>query len=306
MKVGLIDVDGKMPNLALMKISAWHKSRGDEVKWFDPLFDHPDRVYASKVFNYTPDFGYWPDCEVFRGGTGYDIRLELPRPVERMTPDYSIYPDCDYAIGFITRGCPNCCPWCVVPEKEGHIRFDRSWREIARPDARKIVFLDNNVLASGEAVRDLWNLAVVNRGLKRGETYQIDFNQGIDSRLVPDFADLIGSLPWLRYVRLACDSVDSILAVKLAIDAIRDWNSRREIFIYLLVGEDVEEANARMTELQRYKGITFFAQPYRDPHKVNEISEEQQEFASYVNVKGSNMCRRISFKDYRDYRRIVA
>lgn len=92
MRVALIDVDSKIPNLALMKASAWHKARGDEVKLYEPLFDNPDLAYASKIFDFTPDYPYMPDCEVLRGGPGYDGRRpfrSLMRTESCRTTSYS-------------------------------------------------------------------------------------------------------------------------------------------------------------------------------------------------------------------------
>lgn len=108
------------PNYALMKISAWHKARGDRVEWWEPLLRY-DRVYSSKVFDFTPANPYLPP-DTIKGGTGYGMFTELDPEIDRMFPDYSIYPGCDYAIGYLTRGCQNRCKWCVVPKKEGDIR----------------------------------------------------------------------------------------------------------------------------------------------------------------------------------------
>lgn len=124
MNIGLIDVDKtRFPNLALGKIAAYHRSLGDSVEWADPMFGSYDRVYASKVFVFTPDFTDYYDCEVVKGGTGYDIHSVLPDEIDRLQPDYSIYPDIDSktAYGFLTRGCPNKCKWCIVPLKEGNV-----------------------------------------------------------------------------------------------------------------------------------------------------------------------------------------
>lgn len=125
MKISLVDVDGhNFPNLALMKLSAWHKAQGDAVEWYSPLFSKPDRIYASKVFTFTPDFTDYAagDPEPVRGGTGYDPAVRLPDEVERTLPDYSIYPDFPAALGFLARGCIRKCPWCIVPEKEGALK----------------------------------------------------------------------------------------------------------------------------------------------------------------------------------------
>ena len=126
MNVALLAVDSNYPNLALMKISAYHKSQGDTVEWHNS-FDTYDRLYMAKVFSFTPDYAYVianVRGEVVRGGTGYDVSSSLPGDMDRLQPDYSLYPTVDSrtSYGFLTRGCPNRCRWCVVPQKEGGIR----------------------------------------------------------------------------------------------------------------------------------------------------------------------------------------
>ena len=136
-RIGLIDVDGgkTFPNLALMKISAYHKSIGDEVEWYSAFDGWFDKVYLSKVFSFTPDYDYHINAhEVVRGGTGYAISLvngkevfdkskdiNLPAEIEHCYPDYSLYPELtkDTAFGFLTRGCPRGCDFCIVEKKEG-------------------------------------------------------------------------------------------------------------------------------------------------------------------------------------------
>ena len=136
-RIGLIDVDGgkTFPNLALMKISAYHKSIGDEVGWYYPFDTRYDKVYMSKVFSFTPDYDECINAdEVVKGGTGYAISLvngvevfdkskdvNLPAEIESMFPDYSLYPHLtkDTAYGFLTRGCPRGCDFCIVGKKEG-------------------------------------------------------------------------------------------------------------------------------------------------------------------------------------------
>lgn len=136
-RIGLIDVDGgkNFPNIALMKISAYHKSIGDEVEWYSPFDGWFNKVYMSKVFSFTPDYDEWINAdEVIKGGTGYAISLvdgkeifdkrkdaNLPAEIEGMYPDYSLYPALtqDTAYGFLTRGCPRGCDFCIVGKKEG-------------------------------------------------------------------------------------------------------------------------------------------------------------------------------------------
>lgn len=140
MDIGLIDVDNRdrlnncFPNLALMKLSSWHKAQGDSVQWYEPLeMKHYDRAYMSKVFSFTEDFPFYVDAdEVMRGGSGYCISLvdgkevydkskdtQLPHEVEHAFPDYDLYGIKDTAYGFMSRGCPRGCDFCHVKSKEG-------------------------------------------------------------------------------------------------------------------------------------------------------------------------------------------
>ncbi|MCL1856992.1 MAG: hypothetical protein FWF84_05065, partial [Kiritimatiellaeota bacterium] len=148
MRVAIHNGDGtgaRFPNLALMKLSAWHKALGDSVEWFNAL-DRYDRVYSSKVFTFTPRDPYLPPDAIL-GGTGYGVFNELPSEVEACEPDYTLYPDFPHALGFITRGCVRECPWCVVPRKEGAIRFDRHALTGIIRMRKSAVFMDNNFLA---------------------------------------------------------------------------------------------------------------------------------------------------------------
>lgn len=148
MKIGLLVVDSNYPNLALMKISNYHKARGHDVEWYNPLSPY-DKVYIAKVFTFTPDYKYYINADqIEKGGTGYDIEKVLPIEIDRIQPDYSIYnivPDLAY--GFLTRGCPNRCKWCVVPQKEGKISPYMDIEEVVA-GRRKAILMDNNVLAS--------------------------------------------------------------------------------------------------------------------------------------------------------------
>lgn len=158
MRVGLIDVDGhNFPNLPLMKISAYHKSRGDSVEWYEPLFSgHMDKVYMSKVFTFTPDYPYCINAdEIIKGGTGYsypDGGEELPEEIEHIYPDYQLYKDAfpDTAYGFLTRGCPRGCDFCIVGKKEG--RCARKVADLSEfwNGQKNIVLLDANMFACKE------------------------------------------------------------------------------------------------------------------------------------------------------------
>ena len=147
--IGLVDVDGgKFPNYALMKIARYYRELGEDVEWADAMFGNYDKVYMSKIFSFSKDNNEVWNCEIERGGTGYDIHKELPIEIEKLNPDYSIYPNLDkkIAYGFLTRGCPNKCAWCVVPRKEGAVRPYRDVEEIAIDGRTNLILMDNNIL----------------------------------------------------------------------------------------------------------------------------------------------------------------
>ena len=175
MKVGIIDVDGhNFPNLALMKISAWHNAQGDEVEWFFG-FSQYDKVYMSKVFTFTEDFHQCINAkEVIKGGTGYDLENKLPEEVENMFPDYSLY-SVKESYGFLTRGCPRGCNFCIVGEKEGKCSYKVSDLNQFWSGQKEIKLLDPNLLAAKEHL-ELLDQLIESKAW-------IDITQGFDIRL---------------------------------------------------------------------------------------------------------------------------
>lgn len=184
MRIALIDVDGhNFPSLPIMKLSAWHRQQGDTVGWYNPLTawqNPPDRVYMSKVFTFTPDYPHPVNGkEIIRGGTGYsypDGKPDLPPEVEHACPDYDLYPELtrDTAYGFLTRGCPRGCDFCIVGGKEG--RMSHKVADLAEfwRGQKNIVLLDPNFFACPDW-REL-------SGQLIGSRAWIDFSQGCDIR----------------------------------------------------------------------------------------------------------------------------
>lgn len=300
MKIGLVDVDGHAkkkkwgatiyPNLALAKIARYHKQQGDEVEWAIPFY-HYDKVYMAKVFNFSPDDRTCYDTdEIVKGGTGYDITSCLPEEIDRMQPDYSIYPNIpsDTAYGFLTRGCPNKCCWCVVPRKEGTIRPYMDIDEIAIEGRKKIVLMDNNILAAGDyAVEQL------NKIIERG--YRVDFNQALDARLVTDdYAHLLAKIKWIdRRIRFGCDTPKQIEDCERAIAMINGYGYKGEYFLYTMLNDNFQECynrihywwrvNQRCRE-EHKPNIYPYAQPYRDPDNPHRpIPQWQKDMAGWVN-----------------------
>lgn len=179
MKIGLIDVDGhNFPNLALMKISAWHKLQGDNVEWAIPMLPY-DKVYQSKVFTFTEDFD---TCiladEIVKGGTGYDLDNKLSPKIESICPDYSIYNTNNTAYGFLTRGCPRGCEFCIVSKKEGKKSKQVADLEQFWKGQKEIKLMDPNLLACSNWKSLLQQLINAKRW--------IDITQGLDIRVMTD------------------------------------------------------------------------------------------------------------------------
>lgn len=276
--IGLINVDSKIPNLALMKISAYYKAKGDTVSWFD-AFRVYNKVYSSKVFSYTPDYKYYPDGTV-KGGTGYiGNNTVLPDEIEHICPDYSLYPDMDYSMGFITRGCIRTCNFCIVPDKEGHIRANADIDEFVRH--KNLVCLDNNILASEFGLKQIEK--IIERKIK------VDFNQGLDARIIagnPGIAELLSRVKWLKPIRMAMDNMGEVEPVLKATELLRKYNATpKQYSVYLLVRENIEDALLRANICKEYN-LSPFAQPYLDPRSTGYlVSRDQRDIVSWINQK---------------------
>lgn len=304
MKIGLHDADAEhiknktFPNYALMKIAAYHKSLGDTVEWWNPLYKY-DKVYSSKIFDFTEENPYIRLLDnVIYGGTGYSIDGKLPREIEDMYPDYSIYPSCDYAIGFITRGCPNNCAWCLVPQKEGNIMPYRTWRELTRSDTNKLVLMDNNILASPFGIEQLRSM--IDSGIK------LDLNQGMDIRFVSeDIVKIFKELKWIRFIRFSCDSLGQLLYFERVLKWFEKYKvGTSKVFVYVLVQKDLNNADYRVQALNKInKNIHIYAQAERNEKKGIVPNKMQLEFAQryvygrlYRREDWNQYCRRKGFK----------
>lgn len=285
MKIGLIDIDSKMPNLALMKLSAWHKAQGDDVELTMPTFAAGyDKVYLSKIFTWTIISGLPPNVEY--GGTGINIKAKLPDETESLCPDYSLYPGMDYSLGFLTRGCPNHCPWCFVPKKEGGIRPAADIEDFLRH--KRAILLDNNVLAHEHGIRQIEKIARLE--------VRIDFNQGLDARLIDDaVARLLSRVKWIRAIRMACDSKAMEKEVERAVNTLRRNGVTRELWCYMLVQDNIEEAHER-AEFLRGLNVMPFAQPYRPPDG-KKPSKKAKDFARWVNHRA--IFNSVKWEDYK-------
>lgn len=234
MKIGLIDVDGhNFPNIPLMKISSWHKQQGDSVEWYEPLLSgHMDRVYMSKVFTFTEDYPYHIDSdEIIKGGTGYFYPSgggSLPHEIEHIYPDYELYGIKDTAYGFLSRGCPRGCEFCIVGKKEGLQSYkvadlSEFWR-----GQKNIEICDPNMFAC----KDWKDLA---QQLIDSNAW-INFNQGCDIRIMTqEKAEYIKQMK-IKQIHFAWDKYEDkeIIIPKFKMfKEITDWD-KRKMPVYVL------------------------------------------------------------------------
>jgi len=255
-----------------MKISAFHKSRGDIVEWWQPIKKY-DLIYSSKIFSWTLENKYLPKNTI-KGGTGYNIHSKLPSEIENCYPDYSIYPNCDYAIGFITRGCIRKCNFCIVPEKEGNINPYSKWQDIIRNDSNKIVLMDNNILACDYGISQLGELSKAN--------YKIDINQGMDIRLLnDDICKILKNIKWIKYIRFACDNKDQIHDVVKMVELFDKYKlPKSRVFFYVII-RDVETSEFIIQSLNKiYNGFSIYAQA--EIKRGEQVNKLNKEFSRYV------------------------
>lgn len=215
MRIGLIQIDGKLPNLALMKISAYHKSLGHEVVFpydYQDMFIGPvDKVYAAVVFTENrKEAEYYASIGAEVGGTGWDLVKCLPDEIESMKPDYTLY-GIDYGMGLTDRGCIRDCKFCVVRKKEGYIRHVAMPIDLLNPLSNRLKLLNNNSLAN-----PMWE-EVANQIIDMGIV--VDFTQGNDIRLVNKRnAELLALMRHEKRLHFAYDNLNITKQVVKGID----------------------------------------------------------------------------------------
>lgn len=293
MKIGLIDVDKtNFPNLALMKIAAFHKSRGDQIEFWNGLF-HYDLVYIAKVFSdlYSQEMPFCINAdEIIRGGTGYDLKNNLPQEIEHIKPDYSLYRVKDKAYGFLTRGCPRRCPFCIVSEKEG--ARSRQVAELAEfwNGEKSIVLLDPNITASPECEK-LFDDLIDTKAL-------IDFNQGLDARLLTDKGVYQLNKMKINLLHFAWDNYEFKTYKKLKEIKEKTTLSQRALNVYVLTNFNTtfEQDHERVIKL-RELGYNPYVMIYNKPTAPLNV----RQLARWVNNRRIwNTCEK--WEDYNKYR----
>lgn len=309
MRIGLIDVDShNFPNLPLMKLSAWHKKKGDTVEWYQPLLSgHMDIVYMSKVFSFTPDYQYYIDAdEIVRGGSGYCIKEEngkevfdkslnitLPYQIEHIYPDYTLYPELtkDTAYGFLTRGCQRGCSFFHVQAKEGNCSYKVADLREFWNGQKNIVLCDPNLLACKD-----WEELL--QQLVDSKAY-VDINQGLDIRIMTEEkAELIKKLK-IKSVHFAWDRYkdkDYIIPKLKMFKNITGWDKRKmTVFILTNYDTSMEQDLERIYKVRElgYNPYVMIYKKYSLPrgHELLRIQRWVNSRIAFAAVK--------KFEDYR-------
>jgi aryl carrier-like protein len=278
MRVLLVDADSAngFPNLALMKLSAWLKQRGDSVDLVKgipttPPLERYDQAFGSCIFfqNRERFVAYMESlsCPYQAGGSGFDLKGELLEPIEHMRPDYDLYPTA-FSLGFTSRGCIRKCGFCIVPEKEGHIRDHAPISEFHKAEHNKLLLLDNNFLASPK-----WkdNLTYIQEN-----DLHVNFNQGLDIRLVnEEVAGRLASVKTMdwkfkrRGLHFAFDSLAVEKAVRKGISYLLTAGFKaKDLMFYVLVGYDTEEQeDLYRIETLRELGVMPYVMPFNSSSK---------------------------------------
>lgn len=332
MRIGLIDYNSKIVNLAIMKLSSFYKSQGHEVVLNPSSPEGLDKTFVSIIFAKDKDkaVSMYKDfpCVSF-GGTGYDITVKLPSEIESLHPDYNLYQWEDIftrissrvskkenvvvkaheivnaGIGFITRGCVNTaktCPWCVVPVKEGPMQRVNEVSDLINPRSNKVIILDNSLPAHPDALEIL--IEIKERKLV------VDITQGIDvRRLTPEIAIALSQIKHWRSVHYAWDQVIAERSVLKGIDMLSQFVTKSKHLCYLLCGfnSSFEEDMHRILTL-RDIGIRPYVMKYQRPDETYDKSDVRTEYAQirlnhlarWVNAPAA-LYKTVPFKEYSNW-----
>ena len=270
MKILLIDIDSKIPNLALKKIEKYHIDRGDEVIWNNELFQYSvDKTYVSIIFDWNKSKAkQFVNAEI--GGSGYDLHKNLPPEIDKIKLKINW--------GFTTRGCIRKCYFCIVPEKEGYINAVGDIYDFWDKKSKKLVIMDNNILALPEHFKKICFQI-------RKENLRVDFNQGLDHRLLTkDLCRELLSLKHIYEIRFAYDDVifkpTVLKALKMLKNAgIKDWGSRW--YVYVGEKDTFDTVYERMELLHRNKQGVYLMRDKKVYNKPEYIA-----LASWSNAMG--------------------
>jgi len=324
MKIGLIDFKGKLVNLALLKLSAYHKACGDEVVLNPTSPEGLDRTYVSIILKENRDkairqYGHYPN--VVFGGPGYSLDVKLPADIEAMKPDYSLYSLRDVyenikmrpgaleskmklaeeilnaGIGYTTRGCPNTCNWCVVPVAEGKLHSVGTIGDLLNPHSNLLMIMDNSFTADPDCLEKMKEI--------RDRKLRVNIVQGVDVRhLTPTIARGLSELNHFKSLHMAWDVKQTEKSIFSGINILTEFVHPSHLMVYCLCGynSSFEEDMYRVVKLKE-RGLRPYIMLYRSPFetketvKTNYAKTRLQHFKRWVNAPKA-LYKKIAFNDY--------
>lgn len=328
MRIGLVDYDGRLTNLALMKLSAFHKAQGHEVVLNPVSPVGLDKTFVSLIFSKSREkalatYGDFPDVDF--GGTGYSITKILPAAIEGMRPDYDLYKTSDVfnrisgrigkkeniwkkaeeivnaGVGFLSRGCPRSCKFCIVNEKEGDLKRVGSISDIINPKSRFLCLLDNSLCANDDILDILAEI--------RDRNLVVDISQGVDVRLLtPEVAKALSEVRHWRSLHYAWDIPQAGKSVLAGIEILSKFVRRSAQMCFVLCGFDTEfQEDMERVTLLKERGIRPYVMVYRCPHspaKKDESFEATRlrHFQRWVNAPAA-IYKTSPFSDYEPWAR---
>lgn len=280
MKIGLLQVDGDHPNIALMQISSYHESLGDSVSWWEgPLFNNQyDIIYASKIFSFSQLPELPPHALI--GGTGIDFKNTLPIEIQSAKPSYTLYKNCNYHVGFSMKGCRFQCEFCCVPQKEGRPRHNSHIPDLMiNPNGgNRLMLMDNDFFGSKYWQEDLQY--IIDNNIK------ICFVQGLNIRIISERqAALLAKCRYYnskfdkRYLSFAWDKYEEERIIMRGIKRCNDFgipNHHMQFFVLIGFNTTHEQNMHRVTTLKNL-GCLPFVMPY------NKSDPYQKAFTRWVN-----------------------
>jgi hypothetical protein len=267
MKIMLIDIDSKIPNLALMKISSYYKNQGHDVGF---QIKNPDKIYISCIFekNASQVEGIkrmYPSSEIVVGGSGIN-NIQLPDDIEYQKPNYDLYPS-EYMQGYTTRGCVRDCPWCIVRKKEGHFRRHQHIKDFYDPRFDMVMIMDNNWLADKKWFMETTDFILENK-LKV-------IDHGMDIKLLDkEIAQRLKELNFSKGYKFAFDQTQDEKAVRRGIEILNDAGIRgRDISFYVLAGfNTTHQEDLARCQLLKNLGVCAFIMPYKNDKFIKKLA----------------------------------
>lgn len=269
MKVVLYDVDSKIPNLALMKLSTYYNDHGYQSILSKKIQHIPANLYfASIIFNSQKSFKHIEKLtelygdKVVLGGTGVDLKATLPVEVDRCFPDYDLYRHTKYALGFLTRGCPKKCKFCVVPQKEGYLKSNYStFNDFVPKGQRNVMLLDNNLLAAPNAIELLEEITTRQLNVNFSQTLDIQYlTDEIYEKLI--LVNSVNSRFSRQMMYFSCNTLKQVEMFKMQFDKLKNFGKER-VTVVIMYGFNTRlSEDFQILKTMKKLGLVAFVQEY--------------------------------------------